>query len=344
MTPREIVFQALDLKATQRAPVTWFGGGIWTVYNNSPETFVSLSENTKKMTRVILNTYKRIQTDIVYVGSGYNNFLVSALGGKIRYRKVGNPDLEKPIVNQEEDLNYLSLNNIDNSSVIKTVRETTKNIQKEIGEEAAVTATSWGPFTLAGQLYGVENLMRSIYRNGNFVKRIVEFAVRLIIRFYRPLLKERIIKLISIAEPAAAGNLISREQFEEFALPAIKKLISWASSQNARVFLHICGNTEDRLDFIRDSQVDCFSIDNKVSLEIAKEKLSGKVCLAGNIDPVNVLLKGGREEVEKAVERCLEIAGKNGGYILMPGCDLPPNVPEENIRVFLETGRKWRCA
>lgn len=335
MTSKEIVYQTLNLKRTERVPVTWFGGGIWTIHR-SGETFASLAEDAEKMTKVILNTFERIQTDIVYVGSGYNNFLVSALGGKIKYRKIGNPDLEKPIVNCAEDLEHLDLNNIDNSSVIRTVRETTKNIQKEIGEEVAVTTTSWGPFTLAAQLYGVENLMRSIYRNGNFVKRIVEFAVRVIIRFYRPLLEERTIKLISIAEPAAAGNLISRKQFEEFALPAIKKFISWVYFQNGRVLLHICGNTEDRLDLIRDSQVDCFSIDSKVSLETAKEKLAGKVCLAGNIDPVNVLLKGSREEVEKVAERCLEIAGKNGGYILMPGCDLPPNVPEENIQAFLK--------
>jgi uroporphyrinogen decarboxylase len=147
---------------------------------------------------------------------------------------------------------------------------------------------------------------------------------------------------LSIAEPTAAGNLISPEQFKEFVVPHLKKITLWAHSQSTKVLLHICGNTSDRLELIKDIDVDCFSVDSKVSLKVAKEVLVGRVCLAGNVDPVNVLAKGTVNEVRNVTEKCLADAAEKGGYILMPGCDLPPNVPEENIKTFLEIGRTWK--
>jgi uroporphyrinogen decarboxylase len=65
------------------------------------------------------------------------------------------------------------------------------------------------------------------------------------------------------------------------------------------------------------------------------------MCFAGNIDPVKILLQGTVREVEEACRRTIAAAGTDGGFILMPGCDIPPSVPFENIRVFTEVARSW---
>jgi uroporphyrinogen-III decarboxylase len=42
------------------------------------------------------------------------------------------------------------------------------------------------------------------------------------------------------------------------------------------------------------------------------------------------------EEVKKlSIERC-QLAGKNGGFILAPGCDLPNATPLENVLAMVE--------
>jgi uroporphyrinogen decarboxylase len=41
---------------------------------------------------------------------------------------------------------------------------------------------------------------------------------------------------------------------------------------------------------------------------------------------------------------CREIVGKagtGGAFVLMPGCDIPPTVPYENIQKFIEVARNW---
>jgi uroporphyrinogen decarboxylase len=34
-------------------------------------------------------------------------------------------------------------------------------------------------------------------------------------------------------------------------------------------------------------------------------------------------------------------AGVTGGYLLMPGCDIPPSVPIENVKAMVETARAY---
>jgi uroporphyrinogen decarboxylase len=68
-----------------------------------------------------------------------------------------------------------------------------------------------------------------------------------------------------------------------------------------------------------------------VDLAEAKRALSGRCFIKGNIDPVNVLLRGTPEVVYEDALRRIAIAGPGGGYILSSACSVPPHAPPENI-------------
>ena len=76
-----------------------------------------------------------------------------------------------------------------------------------------------------------------------------------------------------------------------------------------------------------------------MDLASAKQILQGKVCFAGNVDPVEIMLRGTEREVEEKAKECIEVAAPGGGYILMTGCDIPPEVPVENAKALLRTVR-----
>jgi uroporphyrinogen decarboxylase len=59
------------------------------------------------------------------------------------------------------------------------------------------------------------------------------------------------------------------------------------------------------------------------------------------VHPIDVLLNGSPADVEVACRDCLDKAASGGGFILMPGCDIPPTVPEENVTAFLRTSESW---
>lgn len=341
MTPKEIIFKAFELKKPERVPVALFGGGMFTMYNTG-NSFKSLAEDAKGMADMIISFSKRSLSDVVYVGSGYNNFHASALGGRIRYREIGAPDLEEPLINSEGDLDRLDIEKLKENPTVKSIWEATEMVSNAIGDEFVVTATAWGPFTLGAQMFGVEKMMRGTFKMPELIKRVVNFAADLNIKFYSDLVEKGLIKVISLADPTASGDLISRKQFEVFALPYLQKFTAWAKGRGARVLVHICGDTSDRLDLFPEMGADCISLDHKVDLSKAKAELSGRICFAGNVNPVVVLNNGTVLDVEEVSKKCIVTAGLEGGFVLMPGCDIPPTVPVKNVETFVNVARGWK--
>ncbi|MDE3090598.1 MAG: uroporphyrinogen decarboxylase family protein, partial [Chloroflexota bacterium] len=289
--------------------------------------------------RLIIEANQDLDSPIVYVGSGYNNYLAAALGGRIKERELGAPDLTEPIIKQSADeLDGLDVKMIEKDSWIQKIREAARLVSKEIGDTHMVAVTAWGPFTLAGQIYGVEQFMRASFKKPAEVEKTLEFATNLLMQFYRPMLEEKTISMASIADPTASGDLISGRVFEKFDLPYLQRLIASIKSYNVYAWLHICGNTTEKLNLIAQTGADCFSLDYKVNLQKAKEVLGGKMCIAGNIDPVMYLYNGTPQSVAEASAKCLADATAGGGFILTSGCDLPPTVKLENIQAMMRAG------
>ncbi len=343
MTPKEVMLTAFEGGKPERVPVTLFGGGMWSIHNYGT-TFEELSTNPDKMTDMLITMSEKLQCDIVYAGSGYNNFHASALGGSIKFREIGAPDLEEPLVHSEEDLAKLNIEDIDKDDTINVVKEALRSTKAKIGDHYVVTMTAWGPFTLAARFVGEEDMMKATFKQPKFVEKVIEFSTDLLIHLYKPLVEDGTLEVISLADPTASGDLISKRQFAKFAVPALKKFTDWAKSQNAHTLLHICGNTTDRLELFPDTGASCISLDHKTDIAKAKETLYGKMCFAGNVDPVAVMLQGSVDDVEKTCRNIIEVAGTDGAFVLMPGCDIPPNVPYENIQKFIEIAREWKLS
>ncbi len=339
LRPKEILLEAFNLGTPERVPAVIFGGGMWTI-KNSGQNFMYYIGKPREYAELIIKTADVLQSDMVYPGSGYNNFLAAAIGGKIKVRHIGAPDLEGPIINSPEDLEALEIERIYENEALQTIWKASEIVYNEIGERYLVGTTQWGPFTKAGNLRGVEQLMRDVYKNKEFASKVIEFAKDLIMAFYEPLVKDVGMDAISIADPTASGDLISRKHFLEFALPALKDLINTMKKRGVETFLHICGDTSDKLREIAETRAGCFSLDHKVNLADAKKELQGIICIAGNVDPVSVMNEGTPEYVEEVSRKCIEDAAEGGGYVLCPGCDIPPTVPLENIQAFINSTRK----
>jgi uroporphyrinogen decarboxylase len=340
MTPKEKMLRAFERKHLDHAPATIFGGGVWTIRHHQAQ-FGEAIANPKAYAELLLKTNEELNSPIVYVGSGYNNYLAAAVGGKIKERPLGAPDLTEEIIKAHADeLDVIDPAIIEKDPVIQNIWEATRLVAKAIGDEYVVTVTAWGPFTLAGQMFGVEAFMKATFKRKDEAHKTLQFATELLKRFYRPLIEEGVISLMSIADPTGSGDLISARHFRTFCLPYLQSLIAWGHEYNCYTWLHICGNTTDKLADIAETGADCFSLDYKVDLALAKAVVGDKMCLAGNIDPVAVLDQGTLEDVRTAGRACLQaVGGGADGFILTPGCDLPPTVTLENLKALLELGR-----
>src|SRR5574337_35999 len=141
MKPKEVILKAFEGGKADRLPVTLFGAGMWSI-KGWGTSFEALSHDADKMTSMLVDMSPRLLCDIVYAGSGYNNFHASALGGKIKFREIGAPDLENHFVNSEEDLAKLNLADLDKEQTIDTVKKALRQTKAKIGNTYVVTMTA----------------------------------------------------------------------------------------------------------------------------------------------------------------------------------------------------------
>jgi uroporphyrinogen decarboxylase len=60
-------------------------------------------------------------------------------------------------------------------------------------------------------------------------------------------------------------------------------------------------------------------------------QLRGRTCVVAGIDHTTLLFKRAPDEVESEVKRLFELWGKDAGFMMAPGCELPYKTPLENI-------------
>ncbi len=185
MTSRETILKAYEGGKPARVPVTLFGGGMWSIreYGSS---FKDLSLDAEKMSDMLISMSEKLLSDIVYAGSGYNNFHASAFGGGIKFREMGAPDLEEAFISSVDDLQAFDLGKLDTHEVIKTVLTALKDTKSRIGDEYIVTMTAWGPYTLAARMVGEEKMMKATFKNPDLVHKVSGFAADLLIHLFSP--------------------------------------------------------------------------------------------------------------------------------------------------------------
>ncbi|MCC7360622.1 MAG: hypothetical protein IT317_14170 [Anaerolineales bacterium] len=328
---------AFRLSAPAQAPATLFGTGQWGVYQ-AGYSMREVATDPDLMTGAVLAVQRQAPSPIVFVGSGFNNHLIGALGGGIRYPRLGAPEVSVPLIRDRADeVDGLDLSEIDRDPAVFTVRQTARAVGEALGPAAIVAVTQWGPFTSAGQMYGLDGFLRATLTAPEVVHRMTQFAVRALKQYFQPLLDEHLIGLISLADHSASSDLISRKAFAKFCLPPLMDLIDWAKkTYRVDTWLHICGNTADKWDLMIETGAVCLSLDQKVDLALARQVCHGRVCLAGNIDPVHVMDQGGIEDVQAAARRCRQAAGPDG-FILTTGCEMTPGTPLGNAQALLES-------
>ena len=182
-----------------------------------------------------------------------------------------------------------------------------------------------GAFTIACAVFGAERILLATLEEPDAVKRVMDVMADAAIALSRAAVRAGA-DTITISDPVASGDLLSHDQYEEFARPYEAKVFSAISVPTA---LHICGYTKDHMPHIRSTGTIAFSFEEKVEVKDAKEAL-GDVLAIGNVAPVRALLNGSPADVLRDANRCFE----DGIDLLSSGCAVPPLTRLENLRAM----------
>lgn len=184
-----------------------------------------------------------------------------------------------------------------------------------------------GPFTIACAVFGAERILLATIEEPDAVKRVLEITAHAGIELSRAAI-EAGADTITLSDPVASGDLLSADQYAEFARPYEAKVFSTIDAPTA---LHICGYTKDLMPHIGSTGTLAFSFEEKVQVKDAKPILGNDHVLAiGNVAPVRVLLDGTPEDVRREANQCFD----DGIDLLSSGCAVPPLTRLENLRAM----------
>jgi uroporphyrinogen decarboxylase len=121
-------------------------------------------------------------------------------------------------------------------------------------------------------------------------------------------------------------------------------MIDMFNAQGKVIAHHICGNVVPILDDFVATGAPITEIDHKTDLAKAREAAVGKTALMGPID-TGLLAFGSPDEVDVACREAIAImrgdAPYHTGFILGPGCALPPETPADNIHALTEAAKTY---
>ncbi len=244
------------------------------------------------------------------------------------------PTIKKKLIHNEAEMEITVPSHLPTRGRVPLMVDAIGLLKKDIGGEAAVGSYVLGPFTLAGQVMELNDLLKLSFKKPDKIGALLDTLSGVIIQVAAEYEKAGV-DYLTVREMGATSDVLSPRVFKSLILPYLKKIFE---KLNVPSVLHICGKTNDIVPFMAESGAKAISVDQKNDLAETRKKLGPKALVFGNYDPYNVLVAGTPDLVRQTVRKCMD----DGVSAVWPGCDIWPTVPAENFKAMMDEVRKYR--
>lgn len=204
-------------------------------------------------------------------------------------------------------------------------------ILKAKGESVKIVAAR-GPLTIASHLMGVSEFLVGLKIDPDNTHKLLKITAELTKNWLEAQMDalgevEGVLVLDDIV------GFLSEEDYLEFAHPYFKNIFNTFSSM-----VHIYHNDTDNTSYYKylsELGVNIFNFSHKKDISTVRGLVGDKVCLLGNVPPLEVLALGTPEEVSRETLDCLNKHTSRKGIILSVGGGTSPGTPKENIQAMI---------
>lgn len=256
-----------------------------------------------------------------------------AFGASVRFEENDVPVVETPVVRSAEDASRLQVPDWKTSRCaidVEAVRQVAAS-----KPDRPVFAGVIGPYSLAGRLMDVTEIMIQCMMEPDLVHRVLRKATDFLKEYIRAY-KEAGAQGVVMAEPLA--GLISPDMVRDFSTAYIREIVDELQDDSFVILYHNCG--AGVLASIQEiAATGCFAyhFGNAVAMEQVLEAMDPDTLVFGNLDPVALFQNGTPEQVEEAVDALIKRCGTFPNWVVSSGCDIPARASWENIERFYES-------
>jgi uroporphyrinogen decarboxylase len=253
-----------------------------------------------------------------------------AFGANVHYSENEVPVVTGQLIEDMDAAQALKIPSLDEGrarTCVEGVRLAKQRIQ-----DKPVLAGIIGPYSLAGRLMDVTEIMYICYDEPEAVHEVLDKVTTYLIT-YGQAMKDAGADGVMMAEPLA--GLLSPDMAEEFSMPYVKRIVDALQSDDFAVIYHNCGNSVmSMLDKIFAQGAAAYHFGNAVSMAEVMAKAPADVLCMGNLDPAGQLAEGTPESVTAATKQLMEECGQYKNFVPSSGCDIPFHAKWENIEAF----------
>jgi uroporphyrinogen decarboxylase len=255
-----------------------------------------------------------------------------AFGSPIKYAENEVPSVSAKIVEDEASIQALHVPKVGEGRTSVYIRAAGLSAEKIT--DRPTFGGSIGPFSLAGRLLDMTEIMVGLMLEPEMVHVLLEKCTEFLIEYARAF-KEAGANGIIIAEPAS--GLLSPANCTEFSSDYVKRIVDAVQDDYFMVILHNCGNTKNLVPSLLSTGSAGLHFGNAVDMrDIMPQIPWGRVAF-GNIDPAGTFKNGTVDEMKKKTWELLYNTANYKNFVLSSGCDVPPGTPDENIEAFYAT-------
>lgn len=254
-----------------------------------------------------------------------------AFGSPVAYSEWEVPTVHGVLVTSEEEAQSLEIPSTHAGRPAECVRgiaEAAKRI-----DDRPVFAGMIGPFSLAGRLLDMTEIMILCYEEPEMVETVLKKVTQFLIEYAKDF-KRAGANGIMMAEPAA--GLLSPGLMDKYSNPYVNQIREAVEDKNFLVIYHNCGNIVPLLENVAAIGAKAYSFGNAIDIEEALKALPPDCMVMGNIDPAGSIRQGTPDGIKAETKALLERCGSYPNFVIASGCDIPPETSLENIQSFFD--------
>jgi len=222
--------------------------------------------------------------------------------------------------------------------ILSAMRET----KRLVGDRTALYGLITGPMTLASHLRGTEIFM-DMFDHPDYHRALLAYCKDVALRM-SALYQEAGMDVIAVVDPLVSQ--VSPRHFKQYLLEPFRDIFDDIRQAGAFSSFFVCGDATKNIDVMCQTNPDSISVDENIDLPNAKAITDRyNITISGNIPLTTRMLLGTQHDNMKFVIDLLDqladpargLTGHN--FILAPGCDMPYDIPTENVVGVLQAVR-----
>jgi uroporphyrinogen decarboxylase len=277
--------------------------------------------------------------EIIFVPSWWMEYGMaaepSALGAKIKFWQDNTPS-EYHTLYHIEDIEKFPDYEVEADAFMGMTLHRIRSQRQRILDTGEILplVTSRGPMCTAGFVRSTTDFMIDLVEKPEWAHKLLDLCTRLIIDWLKAQAKAMGPTVEGIFILDDIVGFVNEEHYKEFAHPYLKKICDAFPKDWVKIY-HNDAEVDACLNYLPDCGFNVLNWGKQKDIAEVKQRVGDRMCLMGNVNPLEVGARGTPEEVKDATLEVLE-KSQGEGIILSVGGGTSPGMPKENILAMLE--------